>query len=59
MTSLHSFHVHTILQIMPSNTSLHAHKDDDSDSEVNSKESFETQLFPVERRIHQSAIRVY
>ncbi|XP_048228044.1 protein cereblon isoform X2 [Ricinus communis] len=41
---------------VPSNISSDAHGDDDNDSEANSEESFESELSPAERRIHQSAI---
>ena len=56
MTPLHHFHIHNISQIMPSNTSLYAYGDDNSDSEANFKESLETLLFLAERRIHLSTI---
>ena len=46
MTPLHCFCGYNVSKMMPSNTSLHTYGDDDTDSEANSKESFETKFSP-------------
>ncbi|KAK3213016.1 hypothetical protein Dsin_017722 [Dipteronia sinensis] len=47
---------HSLSRTLPSNTSSHEYGNEDNDSEANSEESFESELSPTERRIHQSAI---
>ncbi|XP_050213219.1 uncharacterized protein LOC126664732 isoform X2 [Mercurialis annua] len=58
---LHNFHSHNISDTEPSSVSRrdvssHAYGDDNDDSEANSEKSFESELSPAEKRIHQSAI---
>ncbi|KAH7574286.1 hypothetical protein ACOSQ2_008672 [Xanthoceras sorbifolium] len=45
-----------VSRTLPSNTSSRGYGNEDNDLEANSEESFESELSPTERRIHQSAI---